>query len=401
MDRRIYLDNSATTPVDPAVVDAMLPYFTEFYGNASSLHYFGQQSKKAVARARQQVADLIAADPNEIVFLSGGTEADNLAIFGVAEAFADRGRHIITSTIEHPAVLNACAELESKGWDVTRLPVGVNGRVSVDDVRAALRDDTVLVSVMLANNEIGTIQPIAEIGALVRERRAAGQTHIYLHTDAVQAVGKMPVDVKALGVDFLAVSAHKFHGPKGVGFLYVRKGVRLSQRQFGGHQERGRRPGTEAVPLVVGLGAACAIARERMDHRLDYVAKIRDKLESGVSARIPGVRFNGDREWRVPHVTNMSFENVEGEGLLIALDLKGIAVATGAACASGSTEPSHVLTALGIDRELIHGSLRFSFSEMNTEAEIDAVLEILPEVIGRLREVTSDDAIGVSPAFRP
>jgi cysteine desulfurase len=392
MNRRIYLDNSATTPADPAVIDAMLPYFTDLYGNASSLHYFGQQSKRAMATARRQVADLVGADPNEIVFVSGGTEADNLALFGVAEAFADRGRHVVTTRIEHPAVLNACSELESRGWDVTRLPVDGSGLVQVDDVRAALRDDTVLVSVMLANNEIGTIQPVGEIGALVRERRAAGHTHLYLHTDAVQAVGKIPVDVRALGVDFLAVSAHKFHGPKGVGFLYVRKGVRLRQRQFGGHQERGRRPGTEAVPLVVGLGAACAIAKERMEHRLSYVASLRDRLESGVRERIPNVRFNGDRDRRVPHVSSLSFESVEGEGLLIALDLKGVAVATGAACASGSTEPSHVLTALGIERELVHGSLRFSFSEMNTEDEVDYVLDILPDVVERLREVSVGDA---------
>jgi cysteine desulfurase len=388
MDSRIYLDNAATTAVDRAVVDVMLPYFTELYGNGSSLHYFGQQSKRAIAAARKQVAELLGADPNEIVFLSGGTEADNLAIFGITGAFADRGRHVVTSAIEHPAVLNACAELETNGWEVTVLPVTPGGIVRVDDVRAALRDDTVLISIMHVNNEIGTIQPVAEIGALVRERREAGHKHLYLHTDAVQSAGKIPIDVRALGVDLLSISGHKLHGPKGAGLLFVRKGVRLHQRQFGGHQERGRRPGTEAVPLIAGLGAACQIARERLAGRMEHVGALRDRLEAGICERVPHVRFNGDRARRVPHIANVSFEYVEGEGLLISLDLKNIAVATGAACSSGSLEPSHVLTALGLDRELVHGSLRFSFSEGNTIEEVDRVLDVLPEVIGRLREVS-------------
>jgi cysteine desulfurase len=393
--RRIYFDNSATTAVAPSVVEAMLPYFTELFGNASSLHYFGQQSKKAVAVARRQVAGLIGADQNEIVFLSGGTEADNLAVFGIAEAFADRGRHIVTSAIEHPAILAACAELESRGWEVTYVPVSSAGLVGVEDVRAALRDDTVLVTVMHANNEIGTVQPIAELGRLVAERRAAGQTHLHLHTDAVQSVGKIPVDVRELGVDLLSIAGHKLHGPKGVGALYVRKGVRVRQRQFGGGQERGRRPGTEAVPLVVGLGAACELARERLDERIRYVGALRDRLEAGIRETVPGVAFNGDPASRVPHVSNVSFRNVAGEGLLISLDLKGVAVATGAACHSGSTTPSHVLLALGIDREVIHGSVRFSLCESNTAEEVDYVVGILPEIVGRLRE---DFAEGVEAA---
>jgi cysteine desulfurase len=384
--RRIYFDNGATTPVAPSVVEAMLPYFTELYGNASSLHYFGQQAKKAVAVARRRVAALVNADEGEIAFLSGGTEADNLAVIGTAEAHAEKGRHVVTSRIEHPAVLKACAELESRGWEVAYVPVSADGVVSVDDVAAAIRDDTVLVTVMHVNNEIGTVQPIAEIGRLVAARRAAGHTHLHLHSDAVQSVGKIPVDVRELGVDLLSIAAHKLHGPKGVGALFVRKGVRIRPRQFGGHQERGRRPGTEAVPLVVGLGAACELARERLGERVRAVGALRDRLEAGIAERVADVSFNGDRERRVPHITNVSFHDVAGEGLLISLDLKGVCVATGAACSSGSLEPSHVLVALGIDRELIHGSLRFSLSEMNTEEEVDAVLDILPEVIGRLRE---------------
>lgn len=384
--RRVYFDNSATTAVDPKVVEAMLPYFTELYGNASSLHYFGQQAKKAIAVARRQVAALVNADENEIVFLSGGTEADNLAIIGAAEAYAQKGRHVVTTRIEHPAVLKACAELESRGWEVTYLDVSRGGVVSVDDVRAALRDETTVVSVMHVNNEIGTIQPVAEIGRLVAERRDAGQTHLTFHTDAVQSVGKISVDVRELGVDLLSIAGHKLHGPKGAGALFVRKGIRLRQRQFGGHQERGRRPGTEAVPLVVGLGAACEIARERLAARMERVGALRDRLETGIRERVGGVTFNGDPHHRVPHVLNASFAGVAGEGLLISLDLKGVAVATGAACSSGSLEPSHVLMALGIDRDLIHGSLRFSLCETNTDEEVDYVVGVLPEVVARLRD---------------
>jgi cysteine desulfurase len=383
--RRIYLDNAATTAVHPKVVEAMLPYLTEFYGNASSIHWFGQQSKKAVAKARRQVASLVGADENEIVFLSGGTEADNLAVIGLAEAYAERGRHIVTSAIEHPAVLKACHDLESRGWEVTYVPVSRGGVVDVDDVAHALRDETTVVSIMTVNNEIGTIQPVPEIAALVRGRRDAGQSHLHFHTDAVQAAGKVAVDVRELGVDMLSIAGHKLHAPKGVGALFVRKGVRLKARQFGGHQERGRRPGTEAVPLIVALGAACEIAREQLAERGAHTGELRDRLEDGIRERIPNVEFNGDPSHRVPHISNVSFGDVHGEGLLISLDLKGVAAATGAACSSGSVEPSHVLVALGIERERIHGSLRFSLAESNTLGEIDDVLEILVHVIERLR----------------
>jgi cysteine desulfurase len=384
--RRIYLDNAATTAVNPRVVEAMLPFLTEYFGNASSIHWYGQQSKKAVAKSRRQVASLIGADENEIVFLSGGTEADNLAVIGVAEAFADRGRHVVTSAIEHPAVLNACHHLESRGWTVTYVPVSSGGVVDVEDVRRAVRDDTTVVSVMTVNNEIGTVQPIAEIAALLRERRDAGQSHLHFHTDAVQAVGKIPVNVRELGIDLLSIAGHKLHAPKGVGALFARKGVRLQARQFGGHQERGRRPGTEAVPLIVALGSACEIAQEQLSERGVHTGELRDRLESGIRERIHDVAFNGDPAHRVPHISNVSFGNVPGEGLLISLDMKGVAAATGAACSSGSVEPSHVLVALGIDRERIHGSLRFSLAESNTVEEIDAVLDILTSVIGRLRD---------------
>lgn len=399
--RRIYFDNAATTAVDPKVVEAMLPYLTELFGNASSIHWYGQQSKKAVAKARRQVSALIGADDNEVVFLSGGTEADNLAVIGVAEAFADKGRHIVTSVIEHPAVLKACHHLESVGWSVTYVPVSNDGVLDADDVRAAIRDDTTVVSVMTVNNEIGTIQPIAEIAVIVRERREAGQRHLHLHTDAVQAAGKVPVDVRQLGVDLLSISGHKLHAPKGVGALYIRKGVRLSARQFGGHQERGRRPGTESVPMIVALGAACELAMSRLAERGDHTGALRDRLEAGIRERIQGVAFNGDPLRRVPHIANVSFSDVPGEGLLISLDLKGVATATGAACASGSVEPSHVLVALGIDRERIHGSLRFSLAESNTVDEVDETIEILAQVIDRLRTEAGVDTGPSNRALTP
>ncbi len=389
--RRIYLDNAATTAVHPAVVEAMLPYLTDLYGNASSIHWLGQQSKKAVAKARRQVASLIGADENEIVFASGGTESDNLAVIGVAEAWAEKGRHIVTSSIEHPAVLKACKHLESLGWSVTAVPVSRGGVVDVEEVRMSLRDDTTVVSIMFVNNEIGTVQPIAEIAALVRERRAAGQNHLHLHTDAVQATGKIPVDVRALGVDLLSLSGHKLHAPKGAGALFVRKGVRLAARQFGGHQERGRRPGTESVPMIVALGAACEIAGERLAERAEHTRALRDRLEAGIRERIPNVAFNGDPDSRVAHIANVSFGDVPGEGLLISLDLKGVACATGAACSSGSVEPSHVLVALGIDRDQIHGSLRFSLAESNTVEDIDEALDALEQVISRLRTESGID----------
>jgi cysteine desulfurase len=386
--KRIYLDNSASTRVDDEVLQAMLPYFTESYGNASSTHQWGQQAKQAIEEARAQVAALVNADKTEITFLSGGTESDNLAIKGVAEAHKDRGRHIITSQIEHPAVLAACASLEKQGWAVTYLPVYSEGIVRIEDVKAALTDETVLITVMHANNEIGTIQPLAEIAALIKERREAGQKRLYLHTDAVQSVGKIPVDVKELGVDLLTLTAHKIHGPKGIGVLYVRRGVRIASQMHGGHHERDRRAGTESVPLIVGLGKAAELARLRLAERTEHSRGLRDYLEEELFKRIPDVSRNGDPERRVPNIANLNFDHVEGEGLQISLDLKGIAVSTGSACSSGSTEPSHLLMAIGLPRDTGYGSLRFSFGQYNTKEDVDSVLEILPAVVEKLRRLS-------------
>lgn len=386
--RKVYLDNSATTRVDDEVVQAMLPYFTEVYGNASSIHQWGQRARQAIEEARAQVAQLINANPTEITFLSGGTEADNLAVKGIAEAHAAHGRHIITSQIEHSAILATCVQLEKEGWRVTYLPVYRNGIVRVEDVRAALGDDTTLITVMHANNELGTLQPIAELGALVKERRQAGQRHLHLHTDAVQSVGKVSVDVKELGVDLLSLSAHKIYGPKGIGVLYVRRGVRLQPQLHGGHHERDRRAGTESVPLIVGLGKAAELARERLPEFATRVRGLRDYLEAELLRRVPGIIRNGDAERRVPHIANFSFEHVEGEGLLISLDLKGIAVSTGSACASGSIEPSHVLMAIGLPSDTGRGSLRFSLGYDTTREDIDYVLAQLPPIVEKLRRVS-------------
>jgi cysteine desulfurase len=388
MIRKVYLDNSATTRMDEEVLAAMLPYWTEVFGNASSTHQWGQPARQAIEDARRAVAKAIHAQPGEITFLSGGTEADNLAIKGVAEAYRHKGRHIITSRFEHSAVLASCAHLEAQGWHVTYLPVYREGVVRLEDLRAALTDETVLITIMHANNEIGTIQPIGEIGQLVRERRQAGHQHLFLHTDAVQTIGKIPVDVQALGVDLLACSGHKVHGPKGIGALYVRRGVRLQSQMHGGHHERDRRSGTESVPLIVGLAKAIELAVASLPERMATVGHLRDLLEEEIFRRIPSVSRNGDPTRRVPHITNLNFDYVEGEGVQISLDLKGIAVSTGSACASGSTEPSPVLVALGHDRETGQGSLRFSFSKENTHADVEAVVETLPVIIEKLRQIS-------------
>jgi cysteine desulfurase len=386
--KRVYLDNSASTRVDDEVVRAMTPYFTEIYGNASSTHQYGQQAKQAIEEARGQVARLINADKTEITFLSGGTESDNLAIKGVAEAYKEKGRHLITSQIEHPAVLASCARLEKDGWRVTYLPVYREGVVRVEDVRDALTGETVLVTVMSANNEIGTIQPIREIAALIKDRRDAGQKNLYLHTDAVQSVGKIPVDVKELGVDLLTLTAHKIYGPKGVGVLYIRRGARIDSQMHGGHHERDRRAGTESVPLIVGIGKAAELARLRLTERMKHAAELRDYLEEELFKRIPNISRNGDPERRVPNIANINFDHVEGEGLQISLDLKGVAVSTGSACASGSTEPSHVLMAIGLPRDSGYGSLRFSFGQYNTREDVDYTLEILQAVVEKLRKLS-------------
>jgi cysteine desulfurase len=386
--RRVYLDHSATTPVDERVIEAMLPFLREKYGNASSVHHFGQEARAAVDRARRGVAALIGARPNETVFLSGGTEGNNLAIRGVTEAAVNFGRHVITSQIEHSAVRGVCDALEQKGWEVTRLPVYDDGIVRVEDVREALRPDTVLVTLMLANNEIGTIQPVAEIGALIREHRAGGNRHIWFHTDAVQAAGRIPVDVEKLGCDLLSLSAHKIYAPKGVGALYVRRGVRLVTQNVGGHQERERRAGTESVTGIVAFGVAAELARKEMNERAEHVSRLRDRFEAGVVERIDDIVFNGHRTNRLPHLSNISFRFIEGEGLLINLDLQGIAVSTGSACSSGSLEPSPVIRAIGRNDELARGSIRFSFGKDNTDEDVDYVLGVLPRAVENLRRLS-------------
>jgi len=391
--RRVYLDHSATTPVDPRVLAAMMPYLTENYGNASSVHLFGQQARAAVDKSRRQIASLIGARPNEIVFTSGGTEANNLAIRGGCEAAEPHGRHIITSAIEHPSARGPIDQLEKKGWEVTRLPVYDDGIVRVEDVRDAIRTNTVLISVMLANNEIGTIQPVAEIGALVRERRDDGHRHLWFHTDAVQAAGRIPIDVEAFGCDLLALSAHKMYAPKGAGALFVRRGVRLLAQNVGGHQERERRAGTEPVANIVGFGVAAELARQEIFDRNEHTRGLRDRFESGASQHIEDIVFNGNRESRLSNVSNISFRFIEGEGLLIHLDLQGVAVSTGSACSSGTLEPSPVIGALGRDDELARGAIRFSFGKDNTDEDVDRVLEVLPRAVESLR--------ALSPLARP
>jgi cysteine desulfurase len=386
--RRVYLDHSATTPVDARVVEAMLPYLTGKFGNASSVHFFGQEARAAVDRARREVAALLGARPNEIVFLSGGTEANNLAIRGLCEAAEQHGRHIITSQIEHSSVRGICDALEKKGWEITRLPVYEDGIVRVEDVRASIRPDTVLITVMLANNEIGTIQPVEEIGALVHEERSRGNRHLWFHTDAVQAAGRMPLDVETLGCDMLSLSAHKLYAPKGVGALFVRRGVRLVTQNVGGHQERERRAGTESVAGIVAFGAAARLAYEEMYERVAQVRGVRDYFEATVAERVEDIVFNGNRERRLPHLSNISFRFVEGEGLLINLDLQGVAVSTGSACSSGSLEPSPVIRAIGRNDELARGSIRFSFGKDNTIEDVDYVLEVLPRAIENLRRLS-------------
>lgn len=386
--RRVYLDNSATTRVDDEVIGAMLPYLTEDYGNASSTHQWGQRARQAIEDSRRRVALALHATPGEIIFLSGGTESDNLAIKGVAEACAEKGRHLITSRFEHSAVMNSCADLESRGWRVTYLPVYGDGVVRVEDLRAALTDETVLVSIMHANNEIGTIQPLTELAGVIRERREAGQSHLFLHTDAVQTVGKIPVDVQELGVDLLSCSGHKFHGPKGSGILYVRRGVRLHKQLHGGHHERDLRSGTENVAQIVGLARAIELATSDLPARMEHCRILRDRLETGLIAAIPSVRVNGDPARRVPGLTNLNFDFVEGEGLQISLDLKGVAVSTGSACSSGATEPSHVLVALGLDSETGRGTIRFSFGKDNVEEDVDYLLSILPTLVSKLRQLS-------------
>lgn len=379
--RVVYMDNNATTKVDPRVVEEMLPFFTSHYGNPSSMHLLGGVAQKAVSRAREQVAELLNAHPEEIVFTSCGTESDNAAIRGLLEVRADK-RHVVTTRVEHPAVWNQIPYLRQKGYWVTEIRVDREGRLDLDQLRGALTDDTALVSVMFANNETGVVFPVTEIGELVKARG------IPFHTDAVQAVGKVPVDLSRLPVDLLSMSGHKIHAPKGVGVLYIRKGTRIAPFIIGGHQERGRRGGTENVPYIVGLGKAAELSRQELAEEMPRLQTLRDRLEQGILERIPNVLVNGRGTQRLPNTLSCCFEYVEGESLLLMLSDLGICASSGSACTSGSLEPSHVLRAMGIPYTAAHGSIRFSLSRFNTQEEVDYVLEQLPPIVERLRAIS-------------
>ncbi|MBI5204741.1 MAG: cysteine desulfurase NifS [Nitrospirae bacterium] len=379
--KTIYFDNNATTPIAPEVLDEMLPYLRELYGNPSSMHTFGGQLYRKIEEARSRVAGLLGAGPEEIIFTSCGTESDNTALMSAVESVPHK-KHIITSRVEHPAVLNFCKQLARKGYRVTYLPVSKQGQLNVDELAKALDEDTAVVSLMYANNESGVIFPVAELGEMLKERG------ILFHTDAVQAVGKVPIDLKKLPVDMLSLSGHKLHAPKGVGALYVRKGARFHPYIIGGHQEHGRRAGTENVASIIALGKACELAGDKLSQEVIYLKGLRDKLENALLKSCPDARINGDVNSRLPNTTNISFEYVEGEAILLRLNEFGICASSGSACTSGSLEPSHVLRAMGVPATLIHGSIRFSLSRYNTEAEVDKVIEIMPLVIKELRQLS-------------
>ncbi|MGQ9859172.1 MAG: cysteine desulfurase NifS [Thermodesulfobacteriota bacterium] len=379
--RVVYMDNNATTKVDPRVVEEMLPFFTSNYGNPSSMHLLGGVAQKAVKRAREQVAELLNAHPEEIVFTSCGTESDNAAIRGILEARPDK-RHVVTTRVEHPAVWNQIPYLRQKGYRVTEIRVDREGRLDLDQLRGALTDDTALVSVMFANNETGVVFPVAEIGELVKARG------IPFHTDAVQAVGKLPVDLSRLPVDLLSMSGHKIHAPKGIGVLYIRRGTRIAPFMIGGHQEKGRRGGTENVPYIVGLGKAAELSRQELAEEMPRLQALRDRLEQGILERIPNVLVNGSGTQRLPNTLSCCFEYVEGESLLLMLSDLGICASSGSACTSGSLEPSHVLRAMGVPYTAAHGSIRFSLSRFNTQEEVDYVMEQLPPMVERLRAIS-------------
>lgn len=382
MDKIIYLDNAATTKTSPQVVKAMLPYFTEKFGNASSIYQMGAESKQAITRSRDIIAESLHAKPEEIYFTAGGSESDNWALIAAAESYGEKGKHIITSKIEHHAILHTCRYLEKRGYEITYIDVDEDGMIKLEELKKAIRPDTILISVMYANNEIGTIQPIAEIGRIARENG------ILFHTDAVQAYGHVPIDVDELSIDMLSASGHKFNGPKGVGFLYIRKGVKIRAFIHGGAQERKRRAGTENVPGIVGLGAAAECAFAQMDERMEKVSKLRDYLIERIEKEIPYCRLNGDRIKRLPNNVNFSFRFIEGESLLIMLDMKGICASSGSACTSGSLDPSHVLLAIGLPHEIAHGSLRLTLSEENTIEEMDYVIDAIKGVVDRLRQMS-------------
>lgn len=377
--KTIYLDNNATTRIAPEVLEEMMPYLKDYYGNPSSMHTFGGQLHKKIEEAREKVAALLKAKPEEIIFTSCGTESDNTAIMSAVESYPEK-KHIITTRVEHPAVMNFCKHLSRKGYRVTFLPVSKSsGQLRIEDLLKAINEDTAIVSIMYANNEIGTIYPIQEIGETLKER------NILFHTDAVQAVGKIPIDTNKLPVDMLSLSGHKLHAPKGIGALYVRKGTRFYPYLIGGHQEHGRRAGTENTASIIALGKACELAAKNIDDEVIYLSRLRDKLESSLLKLCPDTRINGDVNNRLPNTTNISFEYVEGEAILLRLNEYGICASSGSACTSGSLEPSHVLRAIGVPFTAIHGSVRFSLSRYNTEEEIDKVIEVMPNIIKDLR----------------
>ncbi len=382
MDKIIYLDNAATTKTAHQVVEAMLPYFSNYYGNASSIYRLGAESKKAVAKSREVIAGSLNADSSEIYFTAGGSESDNWAIIAAAEAYETKGKHIITSRIEHHAVLHTCQYLEKKGYEITYIDVNEEGIIDLEGLKKAVRPDTILISIMFANNEIGTIQPVKEIGEIAKENG------ILFHTDAVQAYGHVPIDVEALHIDMLSASGHKLNGPKGIGFLYIRKGVKIRSFIHGGAQERSRRAGTENVPGIVGLGAAAECAFESMEQRSQKESKLRDHLIGRLEKEIPYCRLNGDRERRLPNNVNFVFRFIEGESMLIMLDGRGICASSGSACTSGSLDPSHVLLAIGLPHEIAHGSLRLTVSEENTLEEMDYVVDSIKEIVDRLRQMS-------------
>lgn len=382
MSDYIYMDNAATTAVKPEVLEAMMPYFTDIAGNPSSIHRAGRDARRAVEHAREQVATALGCEKSEVYFTAGGSESDNWAIKGAAIALQKKGRHIITSSIEHHAVLHTCEFLEKNGFEVTYLPVDSEGFVRVEDVKNAIREDTILISIMMANNEIGTIEPIAEIA------RVAHEHGVLMHTDAVQAVGAIPVNVRELDVDMLSLSGHKFYGPKGIGALYIRKGVKIENLIHGGAQERSKRAGTENLASVVGLGKAIELATANLPGHMQRLSAMRDRLIDGVLSTIPYCRLNGPRENRLPGNVNISVEYIEGEALLLRLDLAGIAGSSGSACTSGSLDPSHVLLAIGLKHEVAHGSLRLSLGDFNKESDVDAVLARLPEIVKTLRDMS-------------
>ncbi|KNY26252.1 cysteine desulfurase NifS [Pseudobacteroides cellulosolvens] len=381
-EKLIYMDHAATTYVKPQVVEAMLPFFTEKFGNASSIYTIGRESKKAIEESREKVSDAIGAQAREIFFTGSGTEADNWAIKGVAYANKSKGNHIITTNIEHHAVLHTCQYLENDGFEVTYLPVDENGLVTPQQVADAIKPNTILITIMFANNEIGTIQPIAEIGAIAKEKG------IYFHTDAVQAIGNIAINVKDMNIDLMSMSAHKFYGPKGVGALYVRKGVKLVSFIHGGAQERGRRASTENIPAIVGFGKAIELATANLDEYNKKIMALRDRTIDEITKKIPFVKLNGHREKRLPGNVNLSFQFIEGESLLLMLDMKGIAASSGSACTSGSLDPSHVLLAIGLPHEIAHGSLRLTFGDENTDEDVNKLLEVLPVIVERLREMS-------------